>query len=100
MSGKEQVISDSEKLTFHDKIWNFDVSDPRLHPQGFTIYKVTCRASTKLLNWNDIQLIHVQSNNYCQHKQNGKVGVAEIEKLTCPTGNNVLKTKMDQMIYS
>ncbi|KAK7506834.1 hypothetical protein BaRGS_00001685 [Batillaria attramentaria] len=37
-----QTASDL-KLSLHDKIWNFDVADPRLHPKGFTIYKVTCR---------------------------------------------------------
>ncbi|XP_061172139.1 ribosomal protein S6 kinase delta-1-like [Saccostrea echinata] len=26
-----------------EKIWSFDVTDPTLHPNGFTIYKVTCR---------------------------------------------------------
>ncbi|XP_071079890.1 ribosomal protein S6 kinase delta-1-like isoform X1 [Haliotis cracherodii] len=26
-----------------DYIWFFEVSDPQLHPKGFTIYKVTCK---------------------------------------------------------
>ncbi|ESO90139.1 hypothetical protein LOTGIDRAFT_123935 [Lottia gigantea] len=26
-----------------DKIWFFDVTDPQLHPNGFTIYRVTCK---------------------------------------------------------
>ena len=38
--------SDSKlKLSVHDQIFNFDVAEPRLHPKGFTIYKVTCRVS-------------------------------------------------------
>ncbi|KAL8589734.1 hypothetical protein ACOMHN_027242 [Nucella lapillus] len=35
--------SGDSKLSLHDKIWNFDVAEPRLHPKGFTVYKVTCR---------------------------------------------------------
>ncbi|XP_076464415.1 LOW QUALITY PROTEIN: ribosomal protein S6 kinase delta-1-like [Babylonia areolata] len=35
--------SGDSKLSSHDKIWNFDVAEPRLHPKGFTVYKVTCR---------------------------------------------------------
>ncbi|XP_050407265.2 ribosomal protein S6 kinase delta-1 [Patella vulgata] len=26
-----------------EKIWFFDVTDPQLHPSGFTIYRVTCK---------------------------------------------------------
>ncbi|KAJ8308106.1 hypothetical protein KUTeg_012980 [Tegillarca granosa] len=26
-----------------ERIWNFEVSDPTLHPNGFTIYKITCK---------------------------------------------------------
>ncbi|VDH89444.1 Hypothetical predicted protein [Mytilus galloprovincialis] len=31
------------QTSVQDKIWNFNVSDPTLHPNGFTIYKVTIR---------------------------------------------------------
>ncbi|XP_063426593.1 ribosomal protein S6 kinase delta-1-like isoform X2 [Mytilus trossulus] len=31
------------QTSVQDKIWNFNVSDPTLHPNGFTIYKVTMR---------------------------------------------------------
>ncbi|KAJ8308108.1 hypothetical protein KUTeg_012982 [Tegillarca granosa] len=29
-----------------ERIWNFEVSDPTLHPNGFTIYKITCKVFT------------------------------------------------------
>ena len=36
------------QTSVHDKVWNFNVLDPTLHPNGFTIYKVISRVRFEL----------------------------------------------------
>lgn len=33
-----------------DKVWEFDVTDPQMHPKGFTVYRVVCKVSTHIVS--------------------------------------------------
>ncbi|XP_005107032.1 ribosomal protein S6 kinase delta-1 [Aplysia californica] len=36
-------MSQDSRLSVHDNIWHFSVTDPQLHKKGYTVYKVTCK---------------------------------------------------------
>ncbi|BFZ11831.1 hypothetical protein BsWGS_14870 [Bradybaena similaris] len=61
-------MAQDEQLNVHDIVWNFSVTDPRLHSKGFTVYKVSCKCFslkcpellTELVCWkryNDFKLL-------------------------------------------
>ncbi|XP_064600740.1 uncharacterized protein LOC135466918 [Liolophura sinensis] len=65
-----------------ERVWEFDVSDPKLHPNGFTIYKVTCKVFpvtvqenlTEVVIWkryNDFKLLYktLSSLHKCLHRR-------------------------------
>ena len=36
-------MAQDSKWSIHDNIWHFTVTDPQLHKNGFTVYKVNCK---------------------------------------------------------
>ncbi|CAG5123199.1 unnamed protein product, partial [Candidula unifasciata] len=85
-------MEQDEQLNVHDIVWNFSVTDPRLHSKGFTVYKVSCKCFsikcpeliTELVCWkryNDFKLLYKSLMNL--HKaQHGNDPFPEFVKPT------------------